>query len=409
MKKIELYIDRNGRITLNEYESLNSINKSLSLKSIEAYEYLKKLSRVPIRRVRELPNDSDVLLVHKDFVLDIKDYVEIFQRNGTTPLLNNIKKYYEYENLKKVKGKKVTRKNKYLNKKIAMLGITFTIVTSCFFTGLASTKASSMSYDSAQNNQIFSTNNYFIPESSSEIKNSIIGTSNIINNVQELSISNIEDSSDIFIDYGDNSETEKAFKTQNNYGYLIEKYSDLYGLDSRLMTAIATQERGEHSEVMDPGGGIGLMQVQKSVWSNQSLTAYNFQTNEYETVVVDPDRLSELEYNIKVGCMIFQSVMRYLDYNVLASIQGYNMGIGSMDMILEKYAIDTNRSVNEILKNQNDHGWLDYRRMITAGDVEYVEHVLSWIGPNVNIKNIKEDGEVVSLSINNKKDEKIVY
>lgn len=409
MRKIELYIDNNDRITLNEYEDLNSSKKDFTLKDVEAYEYLQKVSIMPIRKILELPNDRDIILIHKDFVLDIKNYMKVFERGGAKLILSNIQKYYEHENLKKVKGKKVTRKNRYSNKKIAIIGITFVIATVCLFTKMDLCKALNAPSDLEIGEVSTNSDDLSAIELSEKIKNLVVDTSDVASDKKSLFISEVEDSNEIFIDYADNSDTSKAFKTQHNYGYLIEKYSKLYGLDSRLMTAIATQERGEHSSVVDTGGGIGLMQVQMSVWSNQELTAYNFETNEYETITVDPYRLSELEYNIKVGCMIFQSVTKFFDYNILASIQGYNMGIGSVSKILNNYAIDMNVSVDEILNNQKNVDWLQYREMIDRGDREYIEHVLSWMGPNIDINNIKQDGEVVSLSINNQKNVKKVY
>lgn len=409
MKRIELYIDENDIISLDEYESLSSLDERISLKGAEAYRYLKEISSSSIRNVHELPNDEDVVLIHKDFILDIKNYELVFRKYKLSLLLNNIKKFYEHKELKKSKGRKVKRLNKHTNKKMAFAGLSLAIVSSCFLVGMTLIEASDVKTNSPS---------YSISISSAEFASGVESTNiDVIDAVNQISIpkdndeilSFEEDSIPIFIDYGDNSQTEKAFKTQEYYGDIIKKYSDIYGLDYRLVTAIATQERGIHSEVMDSGGAIGLMQVQKSVWSNQKLTAYNFQTKENETIVVDPQKLSNLDYNIKVGCMIFQTVMRYFDYNILASIQGYNMGVGSVKKILNKYSLEVNKSIDEILQNQEDSEWLKYRNMISAGDKKYIEHVLSWMGPNIYIENIKKDGETVNLCINNQENTKKVY
>lgn len=392
MQRFELYVDRNQRITLNEYENLNSIHINASLKSIEAIELIKKISRLPIRNVRELPNDKDLLLIHKDFILDIKGYDKVLDREALKPMLNNIRRYYEQEKLKKIKGKRVTRKNKYITNKIIIAGISLTIAATSLIAGISSTKASDNAIDS------------LYVDVASIVLDDI---NNKKNNEMFISINN--DESKVFINYIDNSKTSKAYKTKNEYGQTIKKYSDIYGLDFRLMTALATQERGVHSSVIDAGGAIGLMQIQYNVWSNKELTAYNFQTDKYEKIIVDPEKLSDVDYNIKVGCMIFQTCMRDMDYNVLAGLQCYNMGIGNMNKILNNYALDTNKTKEEILKNQKDCGWLDYRNIISVGDQKYIENVLGWLGPEAEIELSTKDGEIVNFCVSSQDKVKKVY
>jgi len=396
MQRFELYVDRNQRVTLNEYENINSIHRNASLKNIDAYELIKKISRVPIRKVHELQNDIDLLLIHRNFILEIKDYDKVLDRESLKPVLNNIKRYYEHEKLKRIKGRKVTRKNKYVTNKIIVAGITLTIVATSLISGISSTMASDKGIDKIDTS-------LYVDVASTVLDD--------INNNQnnEMFISINDDVSKVFINYVDNSETEKAFKTKKDYGQIIKKYSDIYGLDFKLMTALATQERGVHCEVLDVGGAIGLMQIQYNVWSNKELTAYNFQTDKYEKIIVDPEKLSDVDYNIKVGCMIFQTCMRDMDYNVLAGLQCYNMGIGNMNNILNNYALDTNKTKEEILKNQKDCGWLDYRNIISVGDQKYIENVLGWLGPEAEIELSTKDGEIVNFCVSSQDKVKKVY
>lgn len=121
------------------------------------------------------------------------------------------------------------------------------------------------------------------------------------------------------------------------------------------------------------------------------------------------DKLQNVESNIRIGCMILQNSFQYMKYNALASIQCYNMGYGNMMKILKQYALDSNTTIDEVLSNIEDDGWLKYRELITQGDQQYVEHVLSWMGENINIKNVKTDGTLVSININNNYDSKKVY
>lgn len=72
--------------------------------------------------------------------------------------------------------------------------------------------------------------------------------------------------------------------------------------------AIATQEKGIHSTEIDPGGGVGLMQMQYAVWVNQDVKAYNFDTSSWETFHVTDSNIRELDTNIKIACMYFRIV-----------------------------------------------------------------------------------------------------
>ena len=168
------------------------------------------------------------------------------------------------------------------------------------------------------------------------------------------------------------------------------------------MIAIATQERGIHSEDKDKGGATGLMQIQNNSWKNQKLTAFNYNTNSYETITVEENRLSDVYYNIKVGCMIFQNNLKEMKNNVIAAIQCYNMGATNMRKVLETYSNQTGKSINEILLDIDDYGWLDCRNVVKVGDRNYVENVLSWIGKTADLGTYTNNGEEVDLVVTSK-------
>lgn len=184
----------------------------------------------------------------------------------------------------------------------------------------------------------------------------------------------------------DRTDSKKAIIARENYEDMISKYCNRYGLDSEVLLAIATQERGVHSSVRDKGGAIGLMQVEVGVWNNESLSVKNVIENKYETINITEEKLSEADFNIKTGCAIFQDCLKKMDGNIFAAIQCYNMGYGNMLKILNSYAKDSGTSVDNILKNNEDLGWLEYRSIINVGDKEYLENVLSY----ANIDNIAE-------------------
>lgn len=192
----------------------------------------------------------------------------------------------------------------------------------------------------------------------------------------------LEDIKDSDIDYGSLSDSQKAENTRNLYGDIIEKYCNMYGLDSNVICALATQERGVHSDTVDDGGAIGLMQIQVSVWTHEVITPYNYETEKQEEIYISLDDLRDVDFNIKVGCAIFQDYLKKMDGNYVAAIQCYNMGDGAMYSILNDYSYSTGRSVEDILKDSNDYGWLEYRNDGYAGDPNYLEHVMRYYSGN---------------------------
>ena len=176
----------------------------------------------------------------------------------------------------------------------------------------------------------------------------------------------------------DSANIEKAAKTRELYYDIIEKYAKTYGLDPDVICAIAIQERGVHSDTVDPGGAIGLMQIQVEVWDNKDINAYNYDTNTNEKVHITLNNLRDVSFNIKVGCMIFQNYLNEMNGNLTAAIQCYNMGPGSVNSMINKYCKDNNITRSELL-NSNDNGWLNYRNSSYPGDPNYAEHVSRYI------------------------------
>lgn len=173
-------------------------------------------------------------------------------------------------------------------------------------------------------------------------------------------------------EYEDRSNSDKAILARELYNDVVTRYSDMYGLPSNLMLAVGTQERGTHSTKVSPGGGFGLFQIQVENgwnWVGKSITAYNFELGQMETVVVcqkedgtiDVNMLADLEYNTKVACMIMAYDLAYCDYDIIAALQTYNSGTGVLS-----------------LKKEYGEDWVNHRENL-PGDPEYLEHVLSYL------------------------------
>lgn len=176
----------------------------------------------------------------------------------------------------------------------------------------------------------------------------------------------------------DETESEKANKTKELYYGIIEKYANMYGVSPSVILAIATQERGVHSDTIDPGGAIGLMQVQASVWDGKDLEVYNYDTNSKEKIHISLDNLRDVSFNIKVGCAIFQNYLKQMKYNYPLAIQSYNMGPSSVNKILNAYCLSCGKTYDEVI-NSDDLGWLSFRNSSYPGDSSYLEHVSRYI------------------------------
>ena len=210
---------------------------------------------------------------------------------------------------------------------------------------------------------------------------------------------NVDSMPSMYLEFDDLSETDKAIKCKELYYDIIKKYSHKYGLDPDLVLGMATQERGIHSNEIDSGGGIGLMQVQYSVWVNNSITYYelNDETGEYEkkTMTITDEKLRDLETNIQIGCLILQDCLISSHYNIPIAVQMYNMGIGEIYKMLDNYRATNGLSRNDILDNPKDTGWLGYRIS------RYLEAINKWVyDNNFTVINVKT-GEAVSIEFTN--------
>lgn len=196
-------------------------------------------------------------------------------------------------------------------------------------------------------------------------------------------------------EYEDRSSSDKATLARELYTDVITRNANTYGLPSNLMLAIGTQERGTHSTEVSPGGGFGLFQIQVENgwnWVGKSITAYNYDLGQMETIVVcqredgtiDVNMLADLEYNTKVACMITAYDLAYCDYDIIAALQTYNSGTSVMS-----------------LKKEYGEDWVNHRENL-PGDPEYIEHVLSYIPEDNSLLQYKDpSGKEYVVDVNN--------
>lgn len=196
-------------------------------------------------------------------------------------------------------------------------------------------------------------------------------------------------------EFDDRAQDEKATTTKEMYFDTIKKYADMYGVPVNLMVAVATQERGVHSEKVDKGGGFGLFQIQAEGswnWLNKNISAYNFETKQNETITVcldsngniNKNMLANLEYNTKIACMVMSANLKMCNNDIIIALQSYNSGTQVLKL-KEKYGED----------------WVNHRDNL-PGDPLYIEHVLSYIAKEDNYLEYKDNNNnTYTVEINN--------
>lgn len=175
-------------------------------------------------------------------------------------------------------------------------------------------------------------------------------------------------------DYEDRSNSEKSNYAKENYTDLVSKYATTYGLDSKLVMAILTQENA-YNEINNSNiGANGVMQIE-SIWNGYDICAYNYETGNVDKERIDSASLANPEYAIKIGCMILNNQYATLynkyylngtitkDEIIIATVISYNKGITAICNLINNYGKDFTSHISETL----------------GGDNDYLKHVFSYL------------------------------
>lgn len=346
-------------------------------------------------RVEETPIDKSILFQFEHYAIVIYGELALkifLSKLKSDPILyrtynEKFKQFFISEEKKALNNtnKKLKRMNKYVKRRLVAGALA--VGTLVFTIGAVNSKNtqekdSAISYSNENIDDNTPTDDIIYEETNQNIPV-------IANDSFDLVYSNPEKLICINYDCVTNIlELDKAQNCKNNYYSLIEKYSNMYGVDSNIMLGIATQERGTHSEIRDSGGAIGLMQLEVGVWDGAQVRAFNYETNSYDEFDMTEQSMAVLENNIKYACMIFQNCMMYMNDNVVASIQCYNYGYNNMIKIFNSYQYSTGITMEQALSNVNCVDWLEHRDVVDVGDSRYVENVLRWLD-KVNTFNLK--------------------
>ncbi len=200
--------------------------------------------------------------------------------------------------------------------------------------------------------------------------------------------------------YEDRSHSENI-ENAKRYEDLFNEYGSRYGIDPNLLMALASQESGgEHYNNLDNGPAEGIMQIEKSVHIGTTVTAYNVETHEYESIKVTAENLQDIETNIQVGTMILQNCLKEKNYNIPLALQTYNFGPGNMSEVLHTCSDLEDISIDSMINDPTSNEWMRYRNYLDVGDPEYVEHVFSYLNQDEKLT-ITTDNKVIDLNIHN--------
>lgn len=317
--------------------------------------------------------------------LNIEDY-----KNNTNiimePIIRKLRK--EYRELKK----KRLRKQKI--KRISALSCAVIISGSVLVNALSTNNEIHMQevYENNKPNIVstvdeiedYSTISYVEEEQKEE--NIIIPEENATN------INNFE------IKFESRVDSEKFRITKAYYNQMITNISNEYGIDPKIMLAIATQESGIHNPDLK-GSAIGLMQIERAVWNGEKISVYNYAKGINETLHITEEKLEDLEFNIRTSCMILKDCLIKSNYNLPVAIQMYNFGYGNIETVF-KNTYGENIKFKEMCIDC-DNSWLENRENINEGDNKYLEHILSYIEDLEDIQ-IKKGDEIVSYNFINR-------
>ena len=190
---------------------------------------------------------------------------------------------------------------------------------------------------------------------------------------------------DVSFDVEDKSQDEDVVALREKYAYEAQRAEERWGIDSRLILAMLTQEsHGRYSN---------LMQIQFSSFADEIMTVYNFE-EQREMKIVFTNNPSN--YAGKVDMTISQEEMKdpgtlikcaamimnynnynssYTNVNVTSMLIIYNQGPGGAKKIFNA----TPGTREDILGNPNNTEFTQYTYVTGQGDPDYVNNVTQYL------------------------------
>ena len=384
------------------------VNRSI----LQIQDDLRLLKKGKAQRVRI--RDKDLLIYYKGGIVTLKSYRELGHNcPATRDYISHVKKYIKLSTKAKHVGALVVASS------IALVVASFKsnkVQAENNDMKVTSTKVLDDMHDlsgsyTMNNNPNFNIHDYeniMIPEDDVEVLDTTptldVPTEDSVEQ-QEAVTSTYTDKAELNLEYESRAYTDRNLLVRNNEEAMaaIKKYANKYMIDENLVMAIASQERGTHSQTMDDDGGLGIMQVQVAVHPDGSAfsTVINDNGNiKKSQFVYHHNEYITLDGNIEAGCALLQYYLNYFNGNMAMAVYAYNSGQGPVNNAIVAYASETGLSYESIMANKSDLDWTKYL------DREYyLPAVLSWLDTdNLTMSYAHDDiVETTNYSLNHTK------
>lgn len=386
--------------------------KVVSRSILQIQDDLRLLKKGKAQRVRI--RDKDLLIYYKGGIVTLKSYRELGHNcPATRDYIAHVKKYIKLSTKAKHVGALVVASSialgvaSFKRNKVQAENNDMTVTSANVLDDMHDLSGS-YTMNNNPNFNIHDYENITIPEDDVEVLDTTptldVPTEDS-EKQQEAVTSTYTDKAELNLEYESRAYTDRNLLVRNNEDTMaaIKKYANKYMIDENLVMAIASQERGTHSQTMDDGGGLGIMQVQVAVHPDGSAfsTVINDNGNiKKSQFVYHHNEYITLDGNIEAGCALLQYYLNYFNGNMAMAVYAYNSGQGPVNNAIVAYASETGLSYESIMANKSDLDWTKYL------DREYyLPAVLSWLDTdNLTMSYAHDDiVETTNYSLNHTK------
>lgn len=384
------------------------VNRSI----LQIQDDLRLLKKGKAQRVRI--RDKDLLIYYKGGIVTLKSYRELGHNcPATRDYISHVKKYIKLSTKAKHVGALVVASSialgvaSFKSNKVQAENNDMKVTSTKVLDDMHDLSGS-YTMNNNPNFNIHDYENIMIPEDDVEVLDTTptldVPTEDSVEQ-QEAVTSTYTDKAELNLEYESRAYTDRNLLVRNNEEAMaaIKKYANKYMIDENLVMAIASQERGTHSQTMDDGGGLGIMQVQVAVHPDGSAfsTVINDNGNiKKSQFVYHHNDYITLDGNIEAGCALLQYYLNYFNGNMAMAVYAYNSGQGPVNNAIVAYASETGLSYESIMANKSDLDWTKYL------DREYyLPAVLSWLDTdNLTMSYAHDDiVETTNYSLNHTK------
>ena len=384
------------------------VNRSI----LQIQDDLRLLKKGKAQRVRI--RDKDLLIYYKGGIVTLKSYRELGHNcPATRDYISYVKKYIKLSTKAKHVGALVVASSialgvaSFKSNKVQAENNDMKVTSTKVLNDMHDLSGS-YTMNNNPNFNIHDYENITIPEDDVEVLDTTptldVPTEDSVEQ-QEAVTSTYTDKAELNLEYESRAYTDRNLLVRNNEEAMaaIKKYANKYMIDENLVMAIASQERGTHSQTMDDDGGLGIMQVQVAVHPDGSAfsTVINDNGNiKKSQFVYHHNEYITLDGNIEAGCALLQYYLNYFNGNMAMAVYAYNSGQGPVNNAIVAYASETGLSYESIMANKSDLDWTKYL------DREYyLPAVLSWLDTdNLTMSYAHDDiVETTNYSLNHTK------